>query len=38
MTQQLIIVQHHPAERASEIGTWAERHGIALDEHRADLG
>ncbi|MCW8809278.1 MAG: type 1 glutamine amidotransferase [Rhodanobacter sp.] len=38
MTQRLIVVQHHPAEGIGEIGVWAERHGIALDVHRADLG
>lgn len=38
MTRRLIIVQHHPVEGVGEIGTWAERHGIALEVHRADLG
>lgn len=37
MSQRLTVVQHHPAESVGEIGGWADRHGIALDIHRADL-
>lgn len=38
MARQLLVLQHHPAEGVGEIGTWAERRGIALDVHRVDLG
>jgi len=38
MSKRLTVVQHHPAEGVGEIGAWADRHGIALDMHRADLG
>jgi GMP synthase (glutamine-hydrolysing) len=34
----LAVLQHHPAEGVGEIGTWADRNGIALQVHRADLG
>lgn len=38
MSQRLIVLQHHPVEGVGEIGTWAARHGVALEIHRADLG
>ena len=38
MSQRLVVLQHHPVEAVGELGVWADRHGVALEIHRADLG
>jgi GMP synthase-like glutamine amidotransferase len=38
MSQRLVVLQHHPVEGVGELGVWADRRGIALEIHRADLG
>ncbi len=37
MHERLIVIQHHPAETVGELGVWAERRGVAIEIHRADL-
>lgn len=38
MSQRLVVLQHHPVEGVGELGVWADRLGITLEIHRADLG
>lgn len=36
MGERLVVVQHHPAEGAGELGVWARGNGVELDTFRAD--
>jgi GMP synthase-like glutamine amidotransferase len=38
VNDRLIVLQHHPAEGVGDLGAWANRNGIEMHVHRADLG